>query len=42
MFKTIFANDVRNTLDLFRRSMDQFFDGFDASSRAISDGSERP
>jgi HSP20 family protein len=41
MFNTIFANDVQNTLDLFRRSMDQFFDGFDASSGAISDGGQR-
>jgi len=38
MFNTIFTDDVRNTLDLFRRSMDQFFGSSSASSGTTSDG----
>src|SRR5712692_6186880 len=40
MFNTIFVDDVRNSLDLIRRSMDQFLGGVSASSGTPADGTE--
>jgi HSP20 family protein len=39
MLNTLFANDVRQTLDQFRRSVDQMFENFYGSQGASSDAS---
>jgi HSP20 family protein len=36
MLNTLFANDVRQTLDHFRRSVDQMFESFDGNQGASS------
>jgi HSP20 family protein len=41
MLSTVFANDVRQTLDQFRRSVDQMFDNFYGSQPAASATGER-
>src|SRR5436305_4131029 len=45
MLKTIFANDVRQTLDHFRRSVDQMFEnfyGYQSQPAAANGTTERP
>jgi len=41
MLNTFFANDVRQTLDQFRRSVDQMFDNFYGQPSDRAQGSER-